>query len=182
MSAKFSRATPAPPRRAVASFTSYAEAERAVDLLADRHFPVEHVAIVGRDLRYVEQVTGRMTYPRAALSGALSGALIGFLIGWLFGVFNWFDPVVATLWLMIDGLWFGALLGAVFGVLLHALQGGRRDFAATGYTTADHYDVVVDEEFADDAQRLLEASGTSAAPPTPGVNTTADTSAERQPG
>jgi hypothetical protein len=164
MSAHFSRSTGAQTRRAVASFSSYAEAERAVDLLADRHFPVEHVAIVGRDLKYVEQVTGRMTYVRAALSGALTGALIGFLIGWLFGVFNWFDPVVATLWLMFDGLWFGAVLGALFGVLLHALQGGRRDFASAGYTTAERYEVVVDEEYADDAQRLLIAPSTNAAP------------------
>jgi hypothetical protein len=61
----------------VASFDRYTEAERAVDFLADRRFPVERVSIVGRDLEYVEQITGRMTYGRAALNGALTGALIG---------------------------------------------------------------------------------------------------------
>ena len=41
-------------RRTVASFSSYRDAERAVDSLSDRRFPVERVAIVGRDLRLVE--------------------------------------------------------------------------------------------------------------------------------
>ena len=154
-SPRFSRPEPTPPRRVVASFTSYEEAERAVDRLADEHFPVEHAAIVARGLEFVEQVTGRMTYARAALSGALSGALIGLLIGWLFGVFNWFDPVVSAFWLAIDGLWFGAVLGALFGLLVHALNRGRRDFAAVGAMRAQQYDVMVDEPFADEAARRL---------------------------
>ena len=57
-----------------------------------RGFDVSRVAIVGRDLRCVEQVTGRMTYGKAAVRGAMTGALVGVLIGWLFGIFDWFDP------------------------------------------------------------------------------------------
>ena len=115
------------PRRVVATYDNYRDAERAVDYLSDHKFPVERVSIVGRDLKLVERVTGRMTYGRSALQGALSGALAGVLIGWLFTVFNWFDPVVARGWLILDGLWFGALVGALFGLLAHALTGGRRD-------------------------------------------------------
>ena len=55
------------PRRVIASFTRYEEAQELVDRLSDNGFPVDRVAIVGRDLQYVEQVTGRMTYGRAAL-------------------------------------------------------------------------------------------------------------------
>lgn len=36
------------PRRAVASYATYAEAESAVDHLADQKFPVERVSIVAR--------------------------------------------------------------------------------------------------------------------------------------
>src|SRR3954447_24428571 len=146
---------PARPRRAIATFSSYEEAERAVDYLSDHGFPVERSAIVGRDLEYVEQVTGRMTYARAALAGALSGAMIGFLIGWLFGVFNWFNPVVSSFWLAIDGLWFGALVGALMGLVVHALSGGRRDFSTIAGMRANRYEVVVDESVADEATRLL---------------------------
>jgi hypothetical protein len=38
----------------VATFGSYREAGRAVDRLSDRGFPVQRVAIVGRDLQLVE--------------------------------------------------------------------------------------------------------------------------------
>lgn len=44
------------PRRTLASYPTYAEAERAVDWLSDQGFAVEHVAIVGKGLRSVEQV------------------------------------------------------------------------------------------------------------------------------
>lgn len=57
------------PRRAVASFSTYAEAERAVDHLSDQQFPVERVSIVARDLKLVEQVTGRRGFLEAALQG-----------------------------------------------------------------------------------------------------------------
>jgi hypothetical protein len=146
---------PERPRRAIATFSTYEEAERAVDHLSDHGFPVDRTAIVGRDLEYVEQVTGRMTYVRAGLAGALSGAVIGFLIGWLFGVFDWYDPVVTSFWLAIDGLWFGALVGALMGLIVHALTGGRRDFSAIGAMRANRFDVAVEEPVADEACRLL---------------------------
>jgi hypothetical protein len=150
-------------RRVVATFESYAEAEGAVDRLSDAKFPVEKVTIVGQGLKYVEQVVDRMTWAKAALRGALTGALTGALIGWLFAVFSWFDPSVARLWLVVDGLWFGALVGAAFGLLAHALTGGRRDFTSVPTLGADHYDVLVDEDVADEATRLLGGS----APTTP---------------
>ncbi|MDX6625731.1 MAG: hypothetical protein QOE56_720 [Solirubrobacterales bacterium] len=146
-------------RRAIASYPNYSEAERAVDYLSDQKFPVERVAIVARDLRIVEQVTGRMGYGGAALRGAVSGAFVGFLVGWLFGIFDWFNPVVAAAWLAFDGLWFGAVVGALMGLLLQALTRGRRDFASVAGMTADHYDVIVDEEVAAEAARLLAGLG-----------------------
>jgi hypothetical protein len=56
-----------PARRVIATFDNYADAERAVDYLADRQFEVQRVAIVGRDLQLVEQSTGGMNYGLAAL-------------------------------------------------------------------------------------------------------------------
>jgi hypothetical protein len=144
-----------PARRPIASHRSYEEAEAAVDRLADLGFPVEHVAIVGRDLETVEQVTGRMDYPRAAWRGAVPAAVTGALIGWVFGLFNWLDPLVASLLLALYGLVFGAVLGAIVGVIGHALQHGRRDFASIVTTQPNRFEVVVDEDLADEAARLL---------------------------
>jgi hypothetical protein len=154
-------------RRTVASYSSYADAERAVDYLSDKGFEVSRTAIVGRDLRYVEQVTGRMTYGKAALRGALTGALVGVLIGWLFGIFDWFDPIVTAFWLALDGLWFGAIVGAIAGLLAHALSGGRRDFASIGLVTAARYEILVDPEVADEAARLLADQDAPPADPVP---------------
>lgn len=113
-------------RRPVASYKTYREAERAVDLLSGHGIPVARVTITVQDVRLVEQVIGPMDYGRAALHGTASGALPGVLIGWLFGHANWFDPVVSALY----GLIFGAVGGALFGMPLHALQSRRRAFAS----------------------------------------------------
>ena len=61
----------------VDSYGFYAEAQWAVDHLSDEASPVKRVAIVAEDLRFVEQVTGRMGHGQAALQGAGLGATIG---------------------------------------------------------------------------------------------------------
>jgi hypothetical protein len=142
-------------RRTVASFDNYAEAERAVDRLADLDFPVERVAIIGQDLRTVEQVTGKMNYPRAAWRGAVSGAVPGALIGWIFGLFDWVNPLITGLLLALYGLILGAIIGAVIGVALYAMQRGSRDFESVTVMSPRRYEVVVDDEVAEQAAGLL---------------------------
>jgi hypothetical protein len=147
-------------RRPIATFTNYADAERAVDRLSDLGFPVGRVAIIGHDLRMVEQVTGRLNYAGAAWKGAVSGALPGALIGWIFGLFDLINPLVASIVLAFYGIIIGAVVGAVLGLVMHALQRGRRDFDAVTMMVPERFEVVVDEEVADEAARLL----TDAAP------------------
>jgi hypothetical protein len=144
-------------RRTIVSYSSYEEAERAVDRLSDLGFPVERVAILGQDLQTVEQVTGRMDYPRAAWRGALSGAVPGALIGWIFGIFNWIDPLITGLLLALYGAILGAVVGAIIGLIVYAMQGGRRDFASVTIMHPQRFEVVVDDEVADEAARLLES-------------------------
>jgi hypothetical protein len=142
-------------RRTIATYNSYRDAERAVDYLSDNGFPVNKVAIIGSDLQLVEQVTGRLTYGGAALRGAVSGAFAGLLIGWLFALLNWFQPILASFALILWAFLFGAVIGAIFGLLMHALQGGRRDFASVRAMTPSRYEVVADEAVADQAKNLL---------------------------
>jgi hypothetical protein len=143
------------PRRAIASYSTYAEAERAVDRLSDQGFAVQRSAIVGRGLRSVEQVTGRMTAGRAALIGAGEGSLIGLLFALLFGIF-FTGPEFGGLML------YSVVAGAVFAAPLGALaqyvySGGRRDFVSATRIEADRYELDVEAESADEATRLLEA-------------------------
>jgi uncharacterized membrane protein len=104
-------ADPASGQVTVASYRSYAEAERAVDYLSDQRFPVQRAAIVGRGLSSFEQITGRLTMWRAAGQSAVSGAVLGALFGWLFGVFDWVNPVISGLLLALYGAIFGAVAG-----------------------------------------------------------------------
>jgi hypothetical protein len=150
------------PTVSVATYPDYASAQRAVDYLSDNKFPVEHVAIVGSNLKLVENVLGRITTGRAALAGAASGAWFGLFIGLLFGIFadaNWFAVV-------LTGLVVGAFWGAAFGAIAHAMTGGRRDFTSRSSLQAQEYAVMVDAEHAEPARQLLtrlnwQASGAS---------------------
>jgi hypothetical protein len=140
-------------RRVVATYDSYPEAERAVDFLSDKDFPVQRIAIVGTGLKTVEQVAGRLTTGRAALMGAGQGALIGLLFALFLGIFFTLDK--SWFGLLIYALVVGALFGAIFGAILQAAQGGRRDFASVQGMQADRYELQVDDEVADRARELL---------------------------
>jgi hypothetical protein len=141
-------------RRAVSSTDNYRDAQHAVDWLSDHEFPVERVSIVGTGLRYVEQVSGRMTTGRATLLGTGYGALIGLVWGLVFALLFTFDS--GSFWSLLG---FSVLLGAVFGALTggigHSATGGERDFSSSSDTRADHYEVQVDDGYANEAQRLL---------------------------
>ena len=135
----------------VAEYADYAAAQRAVDYLSDQKFPVEHTAIVGTDLRLVENVLGRLTVGRAALAGAGGGAWFGLFIGLLFGIFstyNWFAVVAA-------GVIIGAVWGAIFGAVAHAATRGQRDFTSRSSLQASQYAVAVNPEHAEQARQLL---------------------------
>jgi hypothetical protein len=142
-------------RRPIGVFSNYSDAERAVDYLSDNGFPVQRVAIIGSDVKMVEQIIGRLNYGGAALRGAGSGAFTGLLIGWLFGLFNWFTPVLAAFTLALYGLVFGAIFGAIFGLVVHATQRGRRDFASIRGMQPSRYELLVDAEVADRAKDML---------------------------
>jgi hypothetical protein len=141
-------------RRTVRTFGDYESAERAVDWLSDKGFPVEHVVIVGSGLRYVEQVGRRVTTGTAALTGAGQGALLGLLWGLLFGLFFTVDTG-GFFGVLAYGVVIGVLFGAAFGAISHSAKGGRRDFDSVAQTRADHYEVQVDEGFAGEAEQLL---------------------------
>lgn len=140
----------------VARYDTYEQAQAAVDRLADEHFPVENVDIIGSDLRLVERVTGRMTRGRAAGAGAASGAWFGLFIGLLVGFFTG-----SHIWLglILGGLLIGALWGAVFGFVGHAATRGRRDFSSMRTLVAKNYDVIAGGGHTDRARTLLQEAG-----------------------
>ena len=141
-------------RRTIASYTDYRDAERAVDWLSDQGFAVERSAIIGTGLRSVEQVTGRVTVGRAALTWAGEGMLIGALFALMFGIF-FSGPDFGEL--LVFSLAVGASFGGITGAIVQAATGEGRNFGSTMTVATDHYEVQVDEDAAADAKRILAA-------------------------
>ncbi|MHA7220852.1 general stress protein [Arthrobacter sp. RHLT1-20] len=135
----------------VGSYNSYLDAQKAVDYLADQQFPVQMVSIVGNDLKMVERVTGRLTYPRVALSGALSGMWFGLFVGIMLSFFSTTDGTIS----IVTSVLMGAAFFMLFGIVTYAMQRGKRDFTSTSQVVATNYDVVVSFEAANEARRLL---------------------------
>lgn len=140
-------------RPVLASFQDYAGAQQAVDSLSDNHFPVQHVAIVGVDLRLVESVLGRMSWGRAALGGLATFAWLGVLIGLFVSFFA--NQEISPLQLVLLGLLYGAGFGIVFGLVSYAFTGGKRDFVSRQALQAARYDVLCDAEVMAQARKIL---------------------------
>lgn len=136
---------------AVATYSDYPSAQRAVDYLSDNQFPVQRTSIIGTDLRLVENVLGRLTTGRAAAAGAASGAWFGLLLGLLFGLFS----NSGWLGVLLVAVVIGAIWGAIFGAIAHAATGGRRDFTSRSSLQAGQYAVMVDAEHAEQARQLV---------------------------
>ena len=135
----------------VGTYDDYPAAQRAVDYLADEKFPVEHLAIVGSDLRQVERVTGRLTWGKAALGGLASGAWLGLFVGLLLGLFTnegWLQIIVFSV------VW-GAIFMAIFALVGYWLTGGQRDFTSKSVTVASRYEIYCQHQHAEAAHNLL---------------------------
>ncbi|MFC7385767.1 general stress protein [Sphaerisporangium rhizosphaerae] len=141
-------------RRLLVSYDNYPAAQRAVDTLSDAGYPVQNVAIVGNDLRLEELVTGRLTNPRAALSGAISGAVFGLVVGLFLGLFT--TTTASFFALVVWAILWGAVMGAAFGFAGHAFKGGTRDFTSRSAIVAGRYDVLVPAAAMEEALAVLE--------------------------
>jgi hypothetical protein len=150
----------------VASYGTYLEAQRAVDHLADKQFAVQLVTIVGTDLRMVERVTGRLSYPRVALAGFASGAWFGLFVGLLLSMFSegTASPTIFAAVLIGGGF------GLLFSVITYSFTGGKRDFTSSSQIVASQYALLCAPEQAHKARALLqEIGGTVSGWPARGV-------------
>ncbi|GAB2453082.1 general stress protein [Xylanimonas ulmi] len=147
---------PTPPQGdEVAAFSTYLEAQQAVDYLSDQKFPVQAVTIVGTDLKMVERVTGRLSYRRVAIAGAGSGAWFGLFVGLLLSLWGGGRAANGVVFI---GIALGAGFGLLFSVLSYALTGGRRDFTSQSQIVATTYAILCAAESAGEARSLLRQS------------------------
>lgn len=148
-----SRIFPAIPRgEVIGRYENYLDAQKVVDYLADNDFPVSNVSIIGNDLKQVERVRAKLSYPRVAGQGALQGALIGLFFGLLLSIFG--NSAPGNLAPIMAGVLLGAVLFMLMNVVSYAMQRGKRDFASTSQVLPSSYDVVVEFSVANQAKQL----------------------------
>ncbi|GAA1342174.1 general stress protein [Arthrobacter roseus] len=141
-----------PRGESIGRYSSYLDAQKAVDYLADQQFAVQHVSIIGSDLKTVERVTGRLSYPRVALSSAATGAWFGFFVGLVLMLFAGETEYLTVLSTMALGAGFWLF----FGIITYAFQRGKRDFTSTSQVVATSYEVIVDPSVIIEAKKVLQ--------------------------
>ncbi len=150
-------------------FDTYPQAQKAVDTLSDKNFPVQNCLIVGTELRQLERVTGRLTWRRVIVGGLLSGLWLGLFIGL---VFSLFVNDVDLFSLVLSTMLYGAGFGAVWATMGYAFTRGRRDFTSVSRIVPGKYEVLAEHKVAADAREILRSAGLIApapyaAPPVP---------------
>lgn len=137
----------------LATYGSYEEAQRAVDYLSDKHFPVQNLAIVGTDLRSVERVTGRKDWGTVINRGLMNGLTIGLLFGVMAMIF--YPPQSNIYMLAAIAVLVGVVISVGFALLGHLLTRGKRDFTSVTQTIATRYEVLCEHKVTMQARDLL---------------------------
>lgn len=134
-------------------YEKYDQAQKAVDYLSDKEFPVQNCMIVGTDLKQVERVTGRLTTNKVATGGLLSGVWMGLFVGLIFSLFS--TGKGSSLVLIVSTALFGAIFGLVWALIGYAATRGQRDFTSVTQVVATRYEVLVEHKFAQQGRELL---------------------------
>ena len=140
--------------QSVGIYNTYADAQKAVDYLADEKFEVQNLAIVGTELRSVERVLGRRNWGTVMQQGALSGISTGLLVALVLLIFT--QPA-SFLALILVSLAIGIALGIAFAAVGYAMTRGQRDFTSISQTVATKYEVLCEHKLAAQAREMLLA-------------------------
>jgi len=153
----------------IADYTSYQGAQKAVSELISGDIPAKDIAIVGRGLRSVETVTGRLGYATAARTGAINGILLGLLFSAIFvlGTPN------AAIQVFVGVMFMGIALGMLMSITTYAIIRRRRDYTSVTQVIADHYELTVLPRSIHRARELLGRgpAPAPARPPQPSAQT-----------
>ena len=140
--------------RSLGVYSTYQEVQSVVDTLADNQFPVQSTLIVGTDLKLMERVTGRKTWPKVIGQGVLSGLWMGLFLGLLFMLITPGDLMI-----VLSSVLMGIVFFTVWSVIGYAMTGGKRDFTSMTSTIPMQYELLVEHKHADQARRILAESG-----------------------
>ncbi|WP_375423258.1 general stress protein [uncultured Friedmanniella sp.] len=138
--------------QSVGIYSSYADAQKAVDFLSDEKFEVQNLAIVGTELKSVERVLGRRSWSTVILAGVQSGLTTGVLVSLLIFVFLRPQGFLA---LFVLALVTAVIFAVGIGALGYAATRGKRDFTSVTQTVATKYEVLCEHKVAAQAREML---------------------------
>jgi hypothetical protein len=138
--------------QSIGVFDTYQAAQKVVDFLSDKEFPVQNLCIVGTDLKSVERVTGRQTWGSVLLRGVQSGVSTGLMIA-IFMLF--FSGGQDYLQLLLGAVGIGVAIGVVMSLISHLAARGKRDFTSVSQTVATRYEVLCEHKVAGKARELI---------------------------
>jgi hypothetical protein len=128
-----------PSAEIIAKFDTYEAAVEHVEKLLSGEFPVRQIAIVGRGVRTVERMRGRIGYPRIALSGAINGSLIGL-------VWHIFTSGANDAGSYASAIITFAGMGAMANLIRFSLSRNKRSFTAQSSLIADSYEIQIPKD------------------------------------
>lgn len=139
----------------VGRFSRHADAQSAVDLLAERGFPIQHLSIVGTGLKQVDHVVAPLSYAKVAGSGAVQGLFYGAFLALLMMM------VTGQSWLLAlsTALPIAVAFWMIFAVIAYARRGRHRNFTAVSQLVAEQYELLSAPQEAQEARRLLGGQG-----------------------
>ncbi len=146
----------------VGSFPEYTGAQKAVSALIQAEIPAREIAIVGRGLRSIERVTGRLGYATAARQGAVNGIFLGLIFSLVFT----FGAEQNLMQLFLGCMVVGVALGMLMSIIAYTLIRRRRDYASVMQVVADHYEVTVMPTSIHKARQVLGTAPGGHRPPT----------------
>jgi hypothetical protein len=159
------RTSPSVPRgHSLGEFPNYPDATKLVERLIAGDFAPNKISIIGHDPVLVERVRSRLGYGRVALSGALTGFWIGLIFALLLGTGIEVSPEGGVNYLpqqFFSVLVVGAGLGMLFQVIRFSVTKNKRGFLSSQMPIATRYEVIVPDEDALAALKILGLAGSS---------------------
>jgi hypothetical protein len=149
-----------PTGHSLGEFGNYQDATALVEKLVAGDFAANKISIIGHDPVLVERVRSRLGYGRIALSGAITGLWLGVLVALVIGAGLQTDTEGQINYVPQE---FGAVvvvaagIGMLFNILRFSFSKQKRSFISSQLPVASRYQVIVPEEDAVAAHKIMSA-------------------------
>ncbi len=142
--------------RTIATYTSFTEAQNALDYLISHGFHEQSLAIILKEVTHQEPIPQESNWVFSSSQTALNGAVVGLGISFLGLMISMLTPSYqASIDLAFSGVTYGALTGGVIGVLTRVFAQKNAALNTTNSLPTEQYNVIAQSNDATRAQEVL---------------------------